>query len=66
MAKKNSQFIGRWQITSMTEWDQDFVDEDVPGYINFVKDRLGDCQFGYVRCDIVEMEPCSGRGGDER
>ena len=36
----------------MTEWEQDFVDEDVPGYINFAKDGLGDFQFGYVRCGI--------------
>ena len=50
--KPKNRFTGRWRITSMTEWDQDFIDEEVPGYINFGKNRLGDFQFGYVRCDI--------------
>ncbi len=52
MAKKKSQMVGRWRITSMTEWDQDFVDEDVPGYFEFRKDGLGDFQFGYVQGQI--------------
>jgi len=52
MEKKKSQIVGRWRITSMTEWDQDFVDEEVPGYFNFRKDGLGEFQFGYVRCGI--------------
>lgn len=51
MAKKKSQIVGRWRITSMTEWDQDVVDEEVPGYIEFTKNGLGDFQFGYVRCE---------------
>ena len=36
----------------MTAWDQEFVDEGVPGYFEFTKDGLGEFQFGYVRCDI--------------
>jgi len=52
MAKRKSQIAGRWRITSMELWDQDFIDEEVPGYINFAKDGLGDFQFGYVCCDI--------------
>jgi hypothetical protein len=52
MAKKKSQIVGRWRITSMTEWDQDFVDEEVPGHFEFKKNGLGEFQFGYVRCDI--------------
>lgn len=26
MAKKKPRIVGRWRITSMTEWDQDFVE----------------------------------------
>jgi len=52
MAKLRSQIAGRWRITAMTEWDNDFIDAEVPGYIDFAKDGLGDFQFGYVRCDI--------------
>lgn len=50
--KKKQQIVGRWRITSMTEWDQDFVDEEVPGYFEFTKDGLGEFQFGFVRCDV--------------
>ena len=50
MAKKT--ITGRWHITSMELWDQDFIDAEVPGYIEFTQDGLGDFQFGYVRCDI--------------
>jgi hypothetical protein len=52
MAKKKSQIVGWWRITSMTVWGQDFVDAEVPGYIEFKKNGLGEFQFGYVRCDI--------------
>jgi hypothetical protein len=36
----------------MTEWDQHFVGEEVPGFLEFSKDGLGEFQFGYVRCVI--------------
>lgn len=52
MAKKKSQTIGRWRISSITEWDQDFVDEEVPGYFEFTRDSLGEFHFGYVQCSI--------------
>ncbi len=47
-----SPFTGRWRITWMSQWDNEFIDAEVPGYFKFVEDRLGDFQFGYVRCDI--------------
>lgn len=52
MSKPESLFTGRWRITSMEMWDQDFVDEEVPGYIEFKTEGLGDFQFGYVQCGI--------------
>lgn len=62
MAKRKSQIAGRWRITSMEMWDNDFIDAEVPGYINFGEDGLGDFQFGYVRCDIDWRE--SERDGE--
>lgn len=56
MAKKKSQIVGRWRITSMETWDQDFVDAEAPGYVEFKKNRLGEFHFGYVRCDIDWQE----------
>ena len=30
-SKANDSFAGRWRITWMANWDQEFVDEDVEG-----------------------------------
>ena len=47
MAKKSS-ITGRWRITHMDEWDQEFVDAEVEGYVRFDTDGGGEFQFGYV------------------
>ncbi len=59
MAKKNeSPILGRWRITHMDMWDQDFVDAEVEGYVRFDLDHDGEFQFGYVHgwmtCDETE------------
>jgi hypothetical protein len=50
--KPKSPFLGRWRITSMEMWDQDFVDAEVEGYFEFEPDDLGNFQFGYVSGNI--------------
>jgi hypothetical protein len=50
--KPPSPFEGRWRITSMEMWGQDFVDAEVEGFIEFGPDGLGSFQFGYVSGDI--------------
>ncbi|WP_218922442.1 hypothetical protein [Fuerstiella marisgermanici] len=40
----------------MELWDQDFVDAEVPGFIEFKKNGLGEFHFGNVRCDIDWQE----------
>ena len=67
-------FIGKWRITEMDMWDQDFVDAEVPGYISFSKNSHGEFQFGYVHgfmdCyyserDGIETVEFSWEGNDE-
>ena len=41
-------FIGRWRITEMDAWDQDFIDLMVEGFIRFDKQRQGEFCFGAV------------------
>lgn len=54
-------FSGRWRITWMESWDQDFVDAEVDGFFEFGKSGLGEFQFGYVSGQInYEL---SDRGG---
>ena len=41
-------FIGRYRITEMELWDKDYIDMEVPGYIEFHKNGTADFQFGLV------------------
>ena len=56
MAKKKpkprSPLLGRWHITSMSNWDEDYVNEEVQAFIEFEPSQRGDFHFGYVRGDI--------------
>ena len=47
-----SECIGKWRISEMEQWDQDFIDLVVPGYINFEKGGDGRFQFGAVEGEI--------------
>jgi hypothetical protein len=53
MAKKKpkpeSPFQGRWQIVSMTEWDEDYLNEEVQAFIEIEPSGRGKFHFGYVR-----------------
>ena len=46
MAKSKSPFVGRWRIVSMSTWEQDFVDEEEEGYIEFDGKYSGEFHFG--------------------
>jgi hypothetical protein len=37
--KPDSPFTDRWRITSMSAWDNDYLDEEEPAYIAF--DAMG-------------------------
>jgi hypothetical protein len=44
----NNNFITKWRIVEMELWDQDFVDAEFQGYIDFHEGGMGEFQFGYV------------------
>ena len=46
--KPESPFAGRWRITSMSAWDNDFIDEEEEGYFEFDAEGAGEFHFGYV------------------
>ncbi len=46
--KQPNPFTGRWRIISMSAWEQDFIDEEEEGYIEFGNNDQGDFHFGYV------------------
>ena len=37
--KARNPFVGRWRITWMEQWDQEFVDEEVEGFFEFELQR---------------------------
>lgn len=43
---ENSPYLGKWKISEMEEWDQDYINLIVRGYIEFDADHSGAFQFG--------------------
>lgn len=41
-------FVGRWRITWMEMWGQDYVDLVEPGYFEFDEENMGQFVFGAV------------------
>ena len=60
MTKGEQRIFGRFRITHMEEWDQDFVDAEMPGFIRFDPDDMGEFHFGYVHgsmdCEQTERD----------
>lgn len=74
LAKHASPLSGRWRITWMDQWDQEYVDAEVNGFFEFRPGGRGEFHFGYVRGQIDYREgtrdgqPCvefSWEGNDE-
>ncbi len=42
------QYSGEWRITSMEQWDSDYLDMEVPAYIKIGDNGSGEFQFGLV------------------
>ena len=51
MARAKTNLTGRWSIQSMTMWDDDYINEEVPGYFDFGKKNLG----------VFPLRVCPGR-----
>jgi hypothetical protein len=59
---KSHPISGKFRITHMDEWDQDFVDAEIPGFILFDQNGRGEFQFGYVSGTMdCEQTERSGR-----
>lgn len=44
--------LGRWRITEMQQWDADYLDIEVPAFIEIARDSSGEFQFGCVQGQI--------------
>ena len=46
-----SEYLGKWRITEMGAWDEDYVDMVVPGHFTVTKNG-GEMEFGVVSCEL--------------
>jgi hypothetical protein len=56
-------FVGYWKITAMEQWDIEYIDLIVPGFIEFEREGehlMGQFQFGavggWLDCRVTEIE----------
>jgi hypothetical protein len=49
MAKKNSSILGRYRITEMPDFGEEYLDEEAPAFIRFEVGGGGEFHFGYVQ-----------------
>ena len=54
--KQESPFTGLWHIASMSEWDEDYINEEVQAFIEFEPGGMGHFQFGLVSGNIDYLE----------
>ena len=54
--KQASPFAGLWHIASMSEWDEDYINEEVQAFIEFEPGGMGHFQFGLVSGNIDYLE----------
>jgi hypothetical protein len=40
--KIRTEYVGKWRIIEMSEWDQDVVDLVAPGHLTIKADGMGD------------------------
>jgi len=48
----DASFLGSWRIVWMSNWDQDYVNMEVPGHFTFGADGSGSFQFGLVQGEL--------------
>ena len=54
-------FVGKWHITKMSEWDNDYVNEEVQAFIAIEKSGSGEFHFGLVQGSMYgDFDKCDG------
>jgi hypothetical protein len=46
------EYIGRWRLVEMSAWEQEYIDEIVPGRIVIRRNATGEFQFGCVQGEM--------------
>jgi hypothetical protein len=51
-SKQTNPFTGRWRIGSVSDWEDEYLDEEVQAFIEFDTNGSGSFQFGYLQGQI--------------
>ena len=60
-SKPKSPFTGLWDIVSMSEWDEDYINEEVQAFIEIKDNGTGNFKFGYVS-GYMDWQPTTRDG----
>jgi len=52
MTQIKNPYLGKWRITEMEMWDQEYIDQITKGHFTFEKEGIGHFQFGLVEGDL--------------
>lgn len=53
--KSKTEFVGKWHIDEMEEWNEDYFNMEVQAYIEIEPNNMGHFQFGLV-CGQIDGE----------
>lgn len=53
--KDKTEFVGKWHIDEMSQWDEDYFNMEVQAYLEIKPDYMGNFQFGLV-CGHMDGE----------
>jgi hypothetical protein len=54
--RRESPFTGLWHIVSMSEWEEDYLNEEVQAFIEFEPGDMGQFQFSLVSGNLDSLE----------
>ncbi len=50
--KVRPEYVGRWRITGMSQWDLEFIDLVAPGHLSIMANGTGAFAFGAIESEI--------------
>ena len=50
--KIKTEYVSKWRIVEMSDWDQDFIDLVAPGHLTINADGTGDFAFGAFEAEV--------------
>ncbi len=52
MKRIDPEYVGTWRVKEMSNWDQDYMDEEAPAKLTIKANGVGSLAFGYVHAEL--------------